>query len=126
MYSEECHAHALSAASAKCKFTGRRAKSSRPIWAQGVLRGEKIRQSLDLTNCDATQKRARDWEIHGRKSVISLSNAYDRFLAQHEANGPAKVTIDKQRHLKREAVDFFGDVPLRSVSVDDAARFRES
>ncbi len=111
---------------AKCKYTARRAKCSCPIWVQGILQGEKIRQSLDLTNWEAAQKKVRDWEIHGIKAVMSLPDAYDRFLAQHKVNDHAKVTIDKQRQLKRETVDFFGDVPLRSISVDDVARFRES
>jgi integrase len=110
----------------KCKMKGRKAKCSCPIWAQGALDGEKIRQSLDLTNWEAAQKRIRDWEVDGKKNVISLGAAYDRFIAQHEVNGHAKPTVGKHKLLQRRAVAFLGDVPLKTISVDDMARFRES
>ena len=111
---------------AKCKMKGRKAKCSCPIWAQGVLDNEKIRQSLSLTNWEAAQKRIRDWEVDGKKNVVSLGTAYDRFIAQHEANGHARATVGKHKLLKRRAVHFLGDVSLKSISVDDLARFRES
>jgi integrase len=111
---------------ANCKFKGRKAKCSCPIWAQGALDGEKIRQSLDLANWEAAQKRVRDWEIDGKKNVVSLGTAYDRFIAQHEANGHARATVGKHKLLQRRAVAFFGDVAVRSITVDDASQFRES
>jgi len=100
-----------------CKFKGRKAKCSCPIWAQGILDGEKIRQSLDLTNWEAAQKRVRDWEIDGKKNVVSLGAAYDRFIAQHEANHHARATVNKHKLLKYKAVAFLGDVSLKSISV---------
>jgi hypothetical protein len=42
---------------AKCKLKGRKAKCSCPIWVQGKLHGEELRQSLDLTNWEAAAKR---------------------------------------------------------------------
>ncbi len=60
---------------------------------QGVLRGEKIRQSLDLTNWEAANKAERDWEIQGKENVISLDAVYDRFASQYEVNGAAQATI---------------------------------
>jgi integrase len=90
------------------------------------LHDENIRRSLDLTNWEAATKKIRDWEIHGRKNIISVSDAYDRFIAQHEANGSALGTVQKHRLLKRESLEFFGDVPVRSLTVDDVSRFRES
>jgi integrase len=108
----------------KCKFTSRRAKRSCPIWAQGSLEGEKIRRSLDLTTWEAATKKIRDWEVHGRKKVISLSDAYDRFIVQHEANNSSPATIQKHRLLKRACLELFGNVPVRSLTVDDVSRFR--
>jgi integrase len=111
---------------ASCRLKSRRAKCSCPIWAQGVLRGEAIRESLDLTNWEAAQKKIRDWEVMGKENVVSLSDAFARFIAQYESAGSAPATIGKFRLLEREMKEFFGDVPLQSVSVDDLAKFRES
>ena len=98
----------------KCKYKGRRAKCFCPIWVQGVLRGEKIRQSLDLTNWEAAQKKVRDWEIHGRENTVSLSEAYERFLDKH--TGSARGTIAKHREMQREIIKYFGDVPLNRLT----------
>ena len=57
------------------KFKARRAKCSCPIWGQGILSGEKIRQSLDLTSWEAAAKKARDWEIAGKKDGLSIKAA---------------------------------------------------
>lgn len=111
---------------AKCKFKSRRAKCSCPIWTQGTLHGEKIRQSLDLTNWEASQKLVRDWEIHGRANTMSLLDACDRFIAQGEANGLSVDTISRHKLLKREFEAFFGDIQLRAITLDDVSRFRES
>jgi integrase/recombinase XerD len=96
-----------------------------PIWAQGVLHGEPVRQSLDLTNWEAASWKIRDWEIHGIKASLPLRQAYERFIAQHEVNGSAPTTLGKHKLLKSHALKFFGDVPLRSITVDDVSRFRE-
>ncbi|HEY3742468.1 MAG TPA: tyrosine-type recombinase/integrase [Bryobacteraceae bacterium] len=111
---------------AECKFKGRRAKCFCPIWAQGVLHGEKIRQSLDLTNWEAANKRVWDWEIHGRRNSLSLLDACDRFIANGVASGLSADTIKKYKLLKREFEAFFGDIPPRAISLDDLSRFRES
>lgn len=111
---------------AKCKFTSRRAKCSCPIWVQGTLRDETIRRSLNLTNWEAAQRTIREWEVHGRKNVMSISDAYDRFIAQHEAHKSADKTIKKHKRLKKLAVDFFGDRGVRSLTPDDVSKFRES
>ncbi len=60
---------------AKCKCTSRRAKCFCPIWVQGILRGEEIRKSLDLTNWEAAATLVRDWEIEGHKDIPSVSVA---------------------------------------------------
>jgi integrase len=111
---------------AKCKMKGRKAKCFCPIWVQGKLEGETIRRSLDLTNWEAAQKKIREWEIHGIRSSMSLGDAYDRFIEQHKANGSADETIKKHTRLKNLALEHFGDVSIRSLSVDDVSRFRES
>ena len=126
MYSEDDYAYALSPPSCEMQNEGPEGKVFLSESGQGILDGEKLRQSLDLTNREAAQKRVRDWEIDGKKNVVSLGAAYDRFIAQHEANGHARATVGKHKLLKRRAVEFLGDVSLKSLSVDDMARFRES
>jgi integrase/recombinase XerD len=111
---------------AKCKLKSRKAKCSCPIWAQGTLHGEAIRKSLDLTNWEAAQKLVRDWEVRGMRSVVSIEDAFDRFIGQFEANKAAEATIGKYRLLKRDMVAFFGDRAVHTLSVDDVAKFRET
>jgi integrase/recombinase XerD len=111
---------------AGCKYKSRRAKCFCAIWTQGVLRGEKIRQPLDLTNWEAANKRVRDWEIHGKANSLSLLDACDRYISQGEANGLSVDTLNRQRLLKRQFEEFFGDVQLRAITLDDVSRFRES
>jgi integrase len=109
---------------AKCKMRGRRAKCSCPIWAQGVLRGEEIRKSLDLTNWEAAQRTIQEWEIHGIKNAIRLEDAYDRYLENHRVNHSAADTIQKHRRLRKLMVEHFGNCPVRGITIDDLDRFR--
>jgi len=41
-----------------------------PIWVQGSLAGECLRESLDLTVWGAAQERVRGWEASGQVGVI--------------------------------------------------------
>jgi integrase len=111
---------------AKCKMKGRKAKCSCPVWVQGKVHGEIVRQSLDLTSWEAAQKKIQSWEVHGIKASVSVSDAYDRFIAQHEANKSAADTIAKHTRLKGRMVEYLGDIPLHVITVDDVSRFRES
>jgi integrase len=108
----------------KCKSSARRAKCSCPIWVQGVLRGEQIRKSLDLTNWEAANRKIQEWEVHGIKESISLEDAYDRYLENHRANHSAVDTLQKHRRLKILMVGYFGNCPIRTITVDDLDRFR--
>jgi integrase/recombinase XerD len=110
---------------AKCKMKGRKAKCFCPIWVQGIVHGETVRRSLDLTNWEAAQRKIQSWEIRGIKASVSLEDAYERFIAQHVANGSATDTIAKHQRLEKRSVEFLGNVPLHSITVDDISRFRE-
>jgi len=110
-----------------CKFTSRRHKGCGcPIWVQGSLDGVPLRQSLDLTNWEAAQRRLRDWEIHGKENAPTLLEATERFIADATANGRANDTVRKYELIKREFETFFGDIPLRSLTLDDISKFRAS
>ena len=66
---------------AGCKHRARRyTKCFCPIWVQGVLDGEPIRRSLDLTGWEAAQRKVRDLEIYGEKESVSVADACKKFL----------------------------------------------
>jgi integrase len=113
----------------KCKFA-ERGRSHRhcncPIAVEGRLRGEFLRQSLEVRSWEAAQKIVREWEGVGPKNIVMLDDAYDRFITQHKSNGSAEATIAKHTRLKVRVVAFFGDVPLHTLSVDEVAKFRET
>ena len=110
---------------AGCKFKARRSKCSCPIWVQGILGGEKIRQSLDLTSWEAASKRARDWEIAGKRDDLSIEGAAERFIADLNSRGLSPDTVRKFELLKTELVDMFGGMSVAKLTPDDLARFRE-
>jgi integrase/recombinase XerD len=93
---------------------------------QGLLDGKPVRHSLDLTSWEAAQKRIRDLEIHGEKNLISVEDACARWIADCEARGLQETTLRKYRERKRELCEVFGKIPVRSVSIEDVRRLRES
>ncbi len=106
---------------AGCKSSARRAKCSCPIWVQGILRGESIRKSLDLTNWEAASELVRDWEIEGHKDIPSVSGAMERFISDMEARGLSPDTIAKFRLLGAE----LPDCRIDSLTADYIAKIRE-
>ncbi len=110
-----------------CKHTGRRYKSCFcPIWVQGTLRGERIRHSLDLTNWEAANRLTRDWEIEGKASSLSVRDACERFVSDCEHGRKlSEGMLKKYKHVTAELTVKLGDMPLRSVSVDELRRLRE-
>jgi integrase/recombinase XerD len=110
-----------------CKHRSRRAKSCFcPIWIQGVLDGRAVRQSLDLTSWEAAQRKIRDLEIHGTANDMSVEEAAGRWIADGEARGLRPSTLRKQRERKRELSDAFKGRSVRSVSVEDLRKLRET
>jgi hypothetical protein len=109
-----------------CKHRSRRFRGCQcPLWAEGRLRGEIVRQSLDLRNWEAAQKLVRSWEIDGNHVVPSVAQAGERIVADMRARGLSEDSVAKFERLKDELVAFFGTVSIASISPDDAARFRE-
>ena len=110
---------------ANCKSTARRAKCSCPIWAQGVLHGESVRRSLDLTNWEAANRLINELEIHGAEESLSVSDACERWIADCEARQLKPQSTRKYREIKRELVEHLRGIAVRSVKVDDLRRLRE-
>jgi site-specific recombinase XerD len=111
---------------ANCKSSARRAKCSCPIWVQGVLRGESIRKSLDLTNWEAASRLIRDWEVEGPVPAMTVKEATARFISDRESMKLSEAMIRKYRNVAAELDREFGDTPLRSITTDRLRRLRES
>ena len=111
---------------AKCKRTARRSDCFCPIWVQGVLRGEAIRQTLDLTNWEAAQRQIQQWEIHGKENALSVSDACARWISDCDARGLRPQSVRKYREVSRELSEMFSQCSIRSVRTDDLRKLRES
>ena len=111
---------------ANCKSTVRRAKCSCPIWVQGVLRGESVRKSLDLTNWEAASRLIRDWEVSGADVVVTVREATKRFISDRQSMKLSDAMMSKYRNVVAELEREFGNSPLRSVTTDGLRRLRES
>ncbi len=92
---------------------------------QGTLRGEGIRQSLDLTNWEAANKLMREWEVMGKGVSLLVRDACDRFTRDCEGRKLSSAMTRKYKSVTEELKKELGDVPLRSVSVDDLRKIRE-
>jgi integrase/recombinase XerD len=110
---------------ASCKSSARRAKCFCPIWVQGVLRGESIRKSLDLTNWEAANKLIRDWEVDGRAVVRTAREAVEGFISDREAMKLSAAMMSKYRHVGAEITALFGDRPVTSITPDEIRAMRK-
>jgi site-specific recombinase XerD len=107
---------------ANCKMKGRRAKCFCPIWVQGILHDNTIRESLGVTSWEAAQKICRDWEIDGKREILTVREAMQRFIADHERRQLSPETVKKfERLVKR-----MPDVRVDSITPDDLAKIVES
>jgi integrase len=110
---------------AGCKCTSRRAKCFCPIWVQGILRGEEMRKSLDLTNWEAAAKLVRDWEIERPREVPPVGEASKRFLDDLGRRGLSPDTIQKFALLTRELCAEFSGWLMDRFTPDDVGKFTE-
>ena len=82
-----------------------------PLAVEGKLHCANIRRTLDLRNWEAAQKLVREWEANGDKPVVTVSVAYERFLAQRKAKGMSADMLHKHEKLGLELQAFVGDIP---------------
>jgi hypothetical protein len=78
---------------------------------QGVLRGESIRKSLDLTNWEAASRLIRDWEVDGAAVVVSVKEATERFISDRQSMKLSDAMMRKYRLVATELSGEFGDAP---------------
>src|SRR5712692_1887256 len=99
------------------KIKGRRwHRCDCPIWVQGSLAGEYVRESLNLTVWGAAQERVRGWEASGQVGVIrneipTVKEAIEKHIADAEA-----------RNLKAESVKKIKDVIERRLATTATTR----
>jgi integrase/recombinase XerC len=92
---------------------------------EGRLHGKYIRKSLDLRSWEAAQKIVREWEVNGEGELITVNDAADKFLKDAEVRLKPQ-TVKKYKHLVKEVKAKWGNLPVRSVSVDDVRTLRNS
>jgi hypothetical protein len=78
------------------------------IWVQGTLRGESIREALDLTSWEAATNVVRQWEAKGRlrsdtAAVPNLAEAVAKYLADARARNLREPTLQLIRTLIEKA-----------------------
>jgi len=101
-------------------------KCNCPIWVQGNLHGKWIKRSLGIRNWESAQRIVRDWEAGEETISLTVKECAERWLADCRARNLKPQSLKKYRQLQAELVEGFGEVPLKSVRVDDLRRMRES
>jgi integrase len=84
-----------------------------------------MRKSLDLTNWEAAQRLVREWEVEGPEDAVTVEVACERFLADGKGRELSTGMISKYTNVMLELGSELGDLPLRSVKVDDVRKIRE-
>jgi integrase/recombinase XerD len=104
-----------------------------PIWVQGSLGKEYVRQSLNLTVWGAAQERVRGWEASGQVGVVhqnipTIREAVEKHIADAEARHLKPESVKKIRDiLQRRLLDYCGNRGcrfLRQLDVDAIREFR--
>lgn len=104
-----------------------------PIWVQGSLAGEYVRESLNLTVWGAAQERVRGWEASGQVGVIkneipTVREAVEKYIADAEARNLKAESVKKIKDvIERRLRDYCtaqGYRSLRQLDVDAVREFR--
>lgn len=103
-----------------------------PIWVDGVLGGEEIRESLKLRAWQRAQEVIREWEAenrrtHQEKQQITIKEAHKKFIADAEARRLNSSTLYKYRLLFRQLDAFSETYKLQflvQLDLDTLATFR--
>ncbi len=81
-----------------------------PIWVDGFLSGQEIRESLKVREWQRAHEIIREWEIENRRGTRQmrkpLSECWDDFLVDIEARKLHESTVRKYKLLKRLMTDF--------------------
>src|ERR1700679_4290133 len=82
-----------------------------PIWVDGYLSGEEIRESLKVRDWQRAQELIRGWEIEDRRSRqvetrVTIPDAMKKYIADAEARKLNEATLYKYRLLFRKLIAF--------------------
>lgn len=112
------------------KEEGRREKCACPIYATGTIAGRRIRQSLETSNWDRAERRARELEAEslGEKIRKPVFEAVDAFIASRAADIEPS-TLRRYRHILRPLVAFaetYSIDVMEDWTLDLLDRYRQS
>jgi integrase/recombinase XerD len=114
------------------KAKGRRwTRCDCPIWVQGSLGGEYVRESLNLTAWGAAQERVRGWEASGQVGVIrneipTIKEAIQKHIADAEARNLKAESVKKIKDvIERRFLKYCSDEGFRSLRQLDVDAVRE-
>jgi integrase len=105
-----------------------------PIWVDGSLGGEEIRESLKLRDWQRAQEMIREWEAEDRRTrqqeqQVTIKDAHQKFIADAEARKLNASTLYKYRRLFSQ-LDTFAETHslrfLKQLDLDLLAVFRAS
>ncbi len=103
-----------------------------PIWVDGTLRDEEIRESLRLRDWSRAQDLIREWEAENRRIVrqehqVTIKDGHAKFTSDAEARKLNDATLYKYRLLFRQ-LDGFAETFklqfLKQLDLDTLATFR--
>jgi integrase/recombinase XerD len=105
-----------------------------PIWVDGYLSGEEIRESLKMRDWQRAQELIREWEIEDHRSQrletrVTIADAMKKYIADAEARKLNEATLYKYRLLFRKLITFSESFHLQfldQLNLDALATFRAS
>jgi integrase/recombinase XerD len=94
-----------------------------PIWVDGFLGDEEIRESLKMRDWQRAQEVIRDWEADGKapekaekEEPTTITKAQEMYLADAAARGLKKKTIDRHRIIFRQLDAFAAAKGIRYLN----------
>ncbi len=100
-----------------------------PIWVQGVLDNEELRESLKTSNWEKALLTLRDWELDGRNATKPelklLGDAFDAYIEDARGKQLKEDTIKKYERLFNRMKGFATDKGLRFLKEFDLAHLRQ-
>src|SRR5215469_14984070 len=92
-----------------------------PIWVDGIFEGAEIRQSLRVQTWDDAERELEALKRRLREpsgaadGSITLTHAWDEFVADAEARNLREPSLRKYRYLRADMERFAGSAGLRFV-----------
>jgi site-specific recombinase XerD len=116
----------------KCKHKqqGRKYRRCRcPIWADGSLNGQEIRESLDLRDWEKATEKIHEWEAEGQQVApapeTTVEQACNAFECDAKARGLREPTLKKYRVLFKQLQEFARADGIKFIKECDLAALRK-